>query len=213
MKVNFKIMVIPRRIPRTGDGRPARAGCVPGRVRALAAAALLVVAAGARAQEGRFLTEAQAPAAVFPDAQRFEPATVEATPVLREQVARALGGRLPSHWEDQWLVVRAFRGDALLGRAVVVEEIGKHRLITFVVGVRPDGTVADVAVMAYREAYGGEVRSSRFLRQFRGRALTDPLRPYDDLTNVAGATLSVEAAGRAVRKALAIASVLPAGDE
>ena len=52
----------------------------------------------------------------------------------------------------------------------------------------------DVAVMAYREAYGGEVRTPRFLRQYRGKSPGDPLRSGRDIKNIAGATLSVDAA-------------------
>ena len=72
------------------------------------------------------------------------------------------------------------------------------------VGVRLDGTVSDVAVMSYREAYGGEVRNKRFLMQYRGKSAGDALQPYGDIKNIAGATLSVEAAGRAVKKAVAL---------
>ena len=145
------------------------------------AAVLLRARAGVRyrrrAQEGVFLTEEQAPKAVFPDADRFVAARrrVDAGAARahdrrpRRQPAVAVGGALRR-------VRRRARRRPSLGRALVVEEIGKHRPITFVVGVRPDGSVNDVAVMAYREAYGGEVRSSRFLRQYRGKAPGDPLR-------------------------------------
>jgi Na+-translocating ferredoxin:NAD+ oxidoreductase RnfG subunit len=100
------------------------------------------------------------------------------------------------------------RGGTALGRALVVEEVGKFRPITFVVGVRPDGSVNDVAVMAYREPYGGEVRSSRFLKQYRDKSPGAPLRGVRDIVNVAGATLSVAAASRAVHKAHALAAAL-----
>src|SRR5262249_4589473 len=93
------------------------------------------------------------------------------------------------------------------GYAVIVEEIGKHRPITFVVGIRPDGRVNDVAVMAYREAYGGEIKSKRFLSQYRDKSPAAGLQPFTDIKNVAGATLSVEAASRAVKKALAVAQL------
>jgi hypothetical protein len=96
------------------------------------------------------------------------------------------------------------RGDDLLGSVVIVEEIGKHRPITFAVAVTPGGAVRDLAVLAYREPYGGEVRDRRFLRQYAGKTLADPLIPYRDIQNIAGATLSVEATGRAARKALAV---------
>jgi transcriptional regulator of nitric oxide reductase len=169
---------------------------------------LLLAAAPALAQEGQFLTEAEAPHAVFPDADSVVRTDVDATPALRDKVSAGLNGTPASVWEDHWVVFRVQHGATLLGHAFVVEEIGKHRPITFVVGLRPDGRVADVAVMAYREAYGGEIRSARFLSQYHDKGPGDAVRPYRDIRNVAGATLSVEAASRAVKKAQALAAAL-----
>jgi len=76
--------------------------------------------------------------------------------------------------------------------------------------VKPDRSVEDVAVMAYREAYGGEIASKRFLKQYAGKKPGADLRSPGGIQNVAGATLSVEAAGRAVHKAQAIAAALDA---
>jgi FMN-binding domain len=172
---------------------------------------LAVVCGPARAQEGMFLTEEQAPKAVFPDGDRVVRHDVESTPALRERITAGLDGSLPSLWEERYAVFDVARGGTALGRALVVEEVGKFRPITFVVGVRPDGSVSDVAVMAYREPYGGEVRSSRFLRQYRDKSPGAPLRGGRDIVNVAGATLSVEAASRAVHKAQALAAALDRG--
>ena len=169
---------------------------------------LLLLAGTAGAQEGVFLGEDEAPAAVFPDAKRFQRTDVEATPELRDRMRAHLDGVTPSLWEDGYVVFQAFDGERLLGAAYLVEEIGKHRPISFVVGLRPDGTVEDVAVMAYREAYGGEIRSSRFLAQYRGKRPADRLRTYREVVNVAGATLSVDAASRAVKKAQALSAAL-----
>lgn len=179
-------------------------------MRRLAVVSLLLAAQIARGQEGVFLSEADAPKAVFPRADTFTRDEVPVTAERKTRVAAALAGHLPSLWEERWIVFRASRAGETLGRAIVVEEIGKHRPITFVVGLRPDRTVEDVAVMAYREAYGGEIGSRRFLAQYRGKRPADDLHPYGGITNVAGATLSVEAAGRAVHKAQAIAAVLDA---
>jgi len=176
-------------------------------LRALVASACLV-ALTAHAQEGNFLGEGEAAKAVFPAADKVERRAVPATPALRDRVRERLGSVVPSMWEDTWVIFTAHDHDKLLGEAVIVEEIGKHRPITFVVGVRPDGTIEDVAVMAYREAYGGEIRSNRFLTQYDGKTPSDDLRPYHGIKNVAGATLSVEAAGRAVHKAQAIAATV-----
>ncbi len=164
--------------------------------------------AATAAQEGVFLSEDQAPAAVFPAADRFEREVVPATPELRAHLRTLLAPTEPSVWEDEYLTFKATKGGSLLGYAIIVEEIGKHRPITFVVGVRPDDRVNDVAVIAYREAYGGEVKNRRFLAQYHDRSGADPLQPFADIKNIAGATLSVDAAGRAVKKALALAQVV-----
>lgn len=166
-----------------------------------------------RAQEGVFLTEAQAPAAVFPDADAFTREVITPTNALKDRMRALLDPITPSVWEEQYITFTAARGSALLGHAIIVEEIGKHRPITFVVGVRLDGRVSDVAVMAYREAYGGEVKSGRFLTQYRNKSVSDALRPYAEIKNIAGATLSVDAASRAVKKALALARVAFAAGE
>ena len=87
---------------------------------------------------------------------------------------------------------------------MICEEIGKHRPITFIAGVTPEGKVKDVAIMRYREPQGAEVRRRAFLGQFAGKNLSNPIMQYQDIHNVSGATLSVRAMSRGVRKALAV---------
>ena len=165
------------------------------------------------AQEGVLLSENEAPRAVFPAADRFERGEIPLTDALRARVEQYLQPSKPSLWEPRYVTFSAWQGDTLLGRAFLVEEIGKHRPITFVVGVRADGHVQDVAVVAYREAYGGEIRNKRFLVQYRDKGTADSLQPNQAITNIAGATLSVEAASRAVKKALAVAQATAGGED
>jgi transcriptional regulator of nitric oxide reductase len=169
--------------------------------------ALIASTGTAASEEGVFLKGDAAPRAVFPDADRIERQEIHATDDLRAQIRAELDGTTPSIWEAEYVAFKVWHGETLLGRAFLVEEIGKHRPITFVVGVRPDGHVQDVAVVAYREAYGGEIRHKRFLTQYRGKDVRDSLQPRQVITNIAGATLSVNAASRAVKKALALAAV------
>jgi FMN-binding domain len=158
------------------------------------------------AVEERFLTIEQAPGAVFPEADAIERRDVPATPELRAAIERRLGSGRPSLWEDAYVFFTARRAGKVLGFAVVIEEIGKHRPITSIVGVRPDGRVKDVAVMVYREGYGGEVQHRRFLDQYAGRGPDEPLAGR--VRNVAGATLSVQALNRTVQKGLAVVDAL-----
>ncbi len=97
---------------------------------------------------------------------------------------------------------------ALIGYAVIGDEVGKYRPITFMVGTRPDLAVRGVEVLVYRESRGGEIRHARFLRQYRGKDPADPIRTNRDVLNVAGATLSVNAMNRGVKRALVTLELL-----
>jgi hypothetical protein len=162
----------------------------------------------ASAQEGIFLREEEAPKAVFPEGTSFDRKMIRSTEELKEKIRQRMGKTKTSVWEDSYVTFIAKKGDAILGYAVIVEEIGKHRPITFVVGVGNDRKIKDAALMVYREAYGGEVRDRRFLQQYKGKELKDPLLPYRDIQSISGATLSVEAIGRGSKKALALVDLI-----
>lgn len=165
----------------------------------------------ASAQEGIFLTEEEAPKAVFPEVSSFERKVIQSNEELRAKIRKLMGKTKTSIWEDSYVTFIAKRGETILGYAVIVEEIGKHRPITFIVGIGTDGKIKDTALMVYREAYGGEVRDRRFLQQYKGKELKDPLLPYRDIQNISGATLSVEAVGRGNKKALALVDIVYLG--
>jgi FAD:protein FMN transferase len=150
-----------------------------------------------------FLTLEQAPKAVFPEADSFDQRKIASTPELRAEVLK-LAGRKPSIWEPFYYAYIARRGGELIGYAIVCEEIGRDRPITFIVAANPDGSVKDVAVMSYRETRGGEVRYPAFTRQFKGKSLKNPIQGQGDIRNITGATLSVRAMATGVRKALAV---------
>lgn len=162
----------------------------------------------ASAQEGSFLKEEEAPRAVFPEATSFSRNVIASDAELKGKIKQRMGKTATSIWEDSYVTFIAKKGDTILGYAVIVEEIGKHRPITFIVGVGADHKIKDAALMVYREAYGGEVRDRRFLQQYKGKQITDPLLPFRDIQNISGATMSVEAIGRGSKKALALVDIV-----
>jgi Na+-translocating ferredoxin:NAD+ oxidoreductase RnfG subunit len=87
---------------------------------------------------------------------------------------------------------------------VVQETIGKHRPITYIVGVSPEGKVFDVEIMVYRESRGNEVRRKRFNAQYEGKTADDPIRINKDIINITGATMSVRSVSAGVKRALVL---------
>ena len=166
----------------------------------LATLALVGAAKRASAQEV-LLTREQALKEIFPEAVR----TAEERRPLDAGVKRELEAKLGRRIEEDELDVSKVydASGALCGYAVVTEEIGKYRPITFMVGAGPDLRVRDVAVMVYRESRGGDVKRKRFLSQYRGKRATDPIDVGRDIINVSGATISVRSLNAGVKRVLA----------
>lgn len=178
----------------------------------------LALAAGAPAARGQgsetspdgpehvkvYFTEAEALAKVFAGADRQWSETWRPEPAQREAVQARLGWQLP---EDEFVFHRASRGGSDLGWALVLEEKGRFKPITFLVHLAPDRTVSAVIVMVYRESRGDAVRRARFLNQFDGRTVAEPLRLNRDVVGISGATLSSRALAAGVRKALVLTDV------
>jgi hypothetical protein len=147
-----------------------------------------------------YLTPEQALAKVFPKADRI---WAEEWQPTAEQVAaleRGLGWKAPA---GPVTFHRGAQGDKDLGWAVITEEQGRFKPITFIVHVQPDGRVGQVHVMVYRESRGDGVKRGRFLKQFRGKEADDPLRLNRDVVGVSGATLSSRAVAAGVKRVLA----------
>ena len=147
------------------------------------------------------LTEPEALKIVFPKSQSIETQVRTLTESQRETLQKKAGMRFP---ETEYRFFIGYGREGIDGYAVIMNEIGKHEYITFIVGVSPKGEIRDVAVMNYRETRGWEVKEQRFLRQFRGKSLADPITVDRDIVNYTGATLSSHAIARGVKKALAL---------
>ena len=153
-----------------------------------------------------YLTPDEARLELFPEATSFERDVRPIPGSFKEDLERRLGRRFD---EDSLEVYIAYdRSRALLGYSVVTEEIGKYRPITFMVGVDTDFRVRGAAVLVYRESRGGEVRRSRFLRQYRGKSARDPIRINRDIIGISGATMSVRSLNFGIKKVLAVTEFL-----
>ena len=92
-----------------------------------------------------------------------------------------------------------------MGYMLIDHIIGKSFPITFMTVLNVDGTVRDVEILVYREPRGWEVRFPSFMSQFFGMNAESDFRSINSIT---GATLSVRAITRGVKKAVSAYKVL-----
>jgi len=145
--------------------------------------AALVMSAGSAAHAVQYLSIAQAQKHAFPAATSF--AIVQADRIWRAEA----GGRV-------------------LGFFIFDRVIGKHLYIDYSVALDPAGRIRQVDILAYRESYGGEIRSPSWLAQFVGKSNASPLQVGNDIRNISGATLSSQHVTEGVKRIMAIANRL-----
>jgi len=108
-----------------------------------------------------------------------------------------------SFTDSSVILERVFSADSqLIGYAYEASELGKVANMDFIVALAPQGHIKDVVMTVYREPIGHQVRSQRFMRQFRGKSVHAPLRVGRDVHGISGATLSSWAVARGCRKAV-----------
>lgn len=152
------------------------------------------------------LSPEQALREIFPEARRTSVQTRELSASAVQKLSKRLGRKISPEPREVTLVWDG--SGRLAGYAVVTEETGKYRPITFMVGVTPQLAVRDVAVLAYRESRGGDIRRKRFLSQYRGKTSSNAIDSNQDIINISGATISVRSMNAGVRRVLAELEVL-----
>jgi Na+-translocating ferredoxin:NAD+ oxidoreductase subunit G len=119
-------------------------------------------------------------------------------PALNSTVQSKIGRGLP---KPEYVVYVAKREQAVVGYAVFDEERGEHEMIDFATFFDASGNVVRTEVVAYREAYGSEIRRETFRKQFLGRSAKSGFKVGQDIDAISGATLSSESMSRAVQRA------------
>lgn len=174
--------------------------------------AWLVLLAGlARAEDDVtvYLSADEAMKLAFPTASRFDAVDVPISPEIRAALSDKLGEPFTAEHVE---IKRAFASEGgaekLAGRAVLNDDVGKYRPITYLVAVDPAGKVVRVELLVYRESHGGQVRGRTFLEQYEGKSSSDPVRVGKDITSISGATLSARAVSKGVKRTLLLLGAL-----
>ena len=107
---------------------------------------------------------------------------------------------------------RLKNGDALLGYAFVDQAPSKTAKFDYLVVLDVDLKVIHSKVLIYREEYGGEIGSKRWLKQFLGKTAGDRVDHERNIDGIAGATISVRSMTNAMDDLLQTIAILQAND-
>jgi hypothetical protein len=148
-----------------------------------------------------YLTEEEALKLMFPKSTRIKKELLRVPTDKKMTIEERIGWKFP---EDSFDVYIGETGSQVDGYALIQNTIGKHKPMTYMVGVDHTGHVLNVELLVFREARGSEVRTKRFNVQYEGKTVLDPVRINKDIINISGATMSVRSMTAGIKRVLVL---------
>jgi hypothetical protein len=148
-----------------------------------------------------YLTEEEGLKLMFPKSDRIKKDLLRVSPDKKIVIEERIGWKFP---ENDFEVFIGETGPKIDGYALIQNTIGKHKPMTYMVGVDSTGHVSNVELLVFREARGSEVRTKRFNVQYEGKTVLDPVRLNKDIINISGATMSVRSMTAGIKRVLVL---------
>jgi hypothetical protein len=148
-----------------------------------------------------YLREEDGLKVILPKSERVRKELIKLSPEKKALIEERIGWKFP---EESFEVYIGETGSQIDGYAVVQNTIGKHKPMTYMVGVDNKGFVSDIELLVFREARGSEVRQKRFNAQYEGKSVLDPVRINKDIINISGATMSVRSMSAGIKRVLVL---------
>lgn len=148
-----------------------------------------------------FMSEEEAVKIMLSESKRIRKELIRLTGEKKELIEERIGWKFP---EQAFEVYIGETGDKIDGYAMLHNTIGKHKHMTYMVGVDSTGACSDVELLVFREARGSEVGRKRFNVQYEGKTVLDPIRINKDIINISGATMSVRSISAGVKRVLVL---------
>lgn len=148
-----------------------------------------------------FLSEEEAVKLMFPKSEHIKKDLLRVPADRKLAIEERIGWKFP---EDSFEVYIGETGTQVDGYALVQNTIGKHKPMTYMVGVDNRGYISNIELLVFREARGSEVRQKRFNSQYEGKTVLDPVRINRDIINISGATMSVRSMTAGIKRVLVL---------
>jgi len=108
---------------------------------------------------------------------------------------------------------KVWQQDKMLGYAFIDQAPSKTAKFDYLVIFDSDLKIINSKVLIYREEYGGEIGSKRWLKQFLGKTGSDRVDTKKNIDAIAGATISVRSMTKSMDNLLQTIGILQAKGE
>lgn len=148
-----------------------------------------------------FMSEEDAVKIILSKSRNVRKEVIRLTPEKKDLIEQRIGWKFP---EQAFEVYIGETDGKIDGYAMIHNTVGKHKHMTYMVGVDANGACSDVELLVFREARGSEVGRKRFNVQYEGKTVLDPIRINKDIINITGATMSVRSMSAGIKRVLVL---------
>jgi Na+-translocating ferredoxin:NAD+ oxidoreductase RnfG subunit len=124
-----------------------------------------------------------------------------------KEIPLDIAKELPSKFEtDNFFQI--IKNQSLIGYAYIAKAPSKTAQFDYLVLLDTELIVKKTKVLVYREEYGGEIGSKRWLKQFIGSSKESNYKLHDNIVAISGATISVRSMTNAMNNFFASLKIL-----
>lgn len=133
--------------------------------------------------------------------------SIEKYDLIAVEIDSKFTAELPSKFNDKNLF-KIQANNSILGYAYIASAPSKTAEFDYLIFFDNEWVILKSSVLIYREEYGGEIGSKRWLKQFDGKKSSDELIYGDNIIAISGATISVKSMTNAVNNVLKSIKIL-----
>ncbi|MBI2843578.1 MAG: hypothetical protein HYX78_09270 [Armatimonadetes bacterium] len=143
----------------------------------------------------------------FPGAETYKTEYKKPSGSQEKAIEKRIGTSLDPD-ESEFKFYRILNGGKQVGTILTHLGKGQFGAIEIVVALDNNAKIKGTAIQRDREKKRAELRSDKFLGQFRGKDKNDPIKTGQDINPVPGAEKSSETVAFSVRKLLVVYDIL-----
>lgn len=137
---------------------------------------------------------------IFPKTLEFKPQIIHLSSEQIRGIEEAAHMTFGDRHAYQVILYVAHEQNSIIGYAFEDTVKGKWGPIHYLVGFNTQGIIVQVIILDYQEIRGRPIAKKRFLRQYQGKGIADPLELQKDVDGISGATISSRSLTDGIRK-------------
>ncbi|MDH5367573.1 MAG: FMN-binding protein [Cyclobacteriaceae bacterium] len=110
--------------------------------------------------------------------------------------------------DDEYQLFKLNNGEKLQGYMFLSKAPSRYDHFDYMLIYTPELNIKSAQILVYRESYGGEIGSVRWLKQFIGLNKQNTFELGEDIQGISGATVSCQAATKGFKKSTIIMNKL-----